>query len=165
LVIGFIEHFYTQLVTTRNYSAIANSHTLQFTTARTYVFSSCCVFTNRFLVTASNGGRSPSSEFSKLPASHSNSSQGLNCGSPQTESLTHQPNRSTPLTNPQAGGHLTPTLSSHCRLKTPVIVVGPRYMASTRTTQSTPLRTAHLLLRPIPSNGCLQNLYLAAAIV
>jgi hypothetical protein len=33
LVIGFIEHL--QIVTTRNYSAIANSHTLQFTTART----------------------------------------------------------------------------------------------------------------------------------
>jgi hypothetical protein len=32
-VIGFIEHL--QIVTTRNYSAIANSHTLQFPTART----------------------------------------------------------------------------------------------------------------------------------
>jgi hypothetical protein len=33
LVIGFIE--YLQIVTTSNYSAIANSHTLQFATART----------------------------------------------------------------------------------------------------------------------------------
>jgi hypothetical protein len=33
LVIGFIEHL--QIVTTSNYSAIASSHTLQFTTART----------------------------------------------------------------------------------------------------------------------------------
>jgi hypothetical protein len=33
LVIGFIEHL--QIVTTSNYSAIANSRTLQFTTART----------------------------------------------------------------------------------------------------------------------------------
>jgi hypothetical protein len=32
-VIGFIEHL--QIVTTSNYCAIANSHTLQFTTART----------------------------------------------------------------------------------------------------------------------------------
>jgi hypothetical protein len=32
LVTGFIEHL--QIVTTNNYSAIANSHTLQFTTAR-----------------------------------------------------------------------------------------------------------------------------------
>jgi hypothetical protein len=33
LVIGFTEHL--QIVTAINYSAIANSHTLQFTTART----------------------------------------------------------------------------------------------------------------------------------
>jgi hypothetical protein len=33
LVIGFIERL--QIVTTSNYSVIANSHTLQFTTART----------------------------------------------------------------------------------------------------------------------------------
>jgi hypothetical protein len=33
LVIGFIEHL--QNVTTSNYSGIANSHTLQFTTERT----------------------------------------------------------------------------------------------------------------------------------
>jgi hypothetical protein len=32
LVIGFTEHL--QIVTTSHYSAIANSHTLQFTTAR-----------------------------------------------------------------------------------------------------------------------------------
>jgi hypothetical protein len=32
---GFIEHLFTQLVTTNNYNAIANSHTLQFITART----------------------------------------------------------------------------------------------------------------------------------
>jgi hypothetical protein len=35
LVIGFIEQLYTQLITTSNCSAIANSHTLQFTTAPT----------------------------------------------------------------------------------------------------------------------------------
>jgi hypothetical protein len=33
LVIGFIEHL--QIVTTSNYSAITNSHTLQFTTEHT----------------------------------------------------------------------------------------------------------------------------------
>jgi hypothetical protein len=33
LVIGFIEHL--QIITTSNYSDIANSHTLQFTTTRT----------------------------------------------------------------------------------------------------------------------------------
>jgi hypothetical protein len=30
-MIGFIDHLYTQLVTTGNYSATANLHTLQFT--------------------------------------------------------------------------------------------------------------------------------------
>jgi hypothetical protein len=32
-MIGFIEHLY--IVSTSNYSTIANSHTMQFTTART----------------------------------------------------------------------------------------------------------------------------------
>jgi hypothetical protein len=35
MVAGFIEHLYTQLVTTSNYSAVANSHILQFITAHT----------------------------------------------------------------------------------------------------------------------------------
>jgi hypothetical protein len=34
LVIGFIEHLHTQLLSTSNYSVIANSHTVQFTTER-----------------------------------------------------------------------------------------------------------------------------------
>jgi hypothetical protein len=38
LVIGFIDHL--QIVTTSNYSVIANSHTLQFTTARAKSFQS-----------------------------------------------------------------------------------------------------------------------------
>jgi hypothetical protein len=41
LVIGFAEHL--QVVTTRNYSAIANSHTLQFTTVRTSFLSLLCL--------------------------------------------------------------------------------------------------------------------------
>jgi hypothetical protein len=48
LVIGFTD--YLQIVTTSNYSAIANSHNLQFTTARTMSFhsavvTSCCLVT------------------------------------------------------------------------------------------------------------------------
>jgi hypothetical protein len=50
LVFGFIENF--QIITTSNYSAIANSRTLQFTTAHTK--SSLFVFTSRFLGTGPN---------------------------------------------------------------------------------------------------------------
>jgi hypothetical protein len=51
LVIGFIEH--SQIITTSNYSAIANSYTLQFTTACTKP-SQPVVFTSLCLVAASN---------------------------------------------------------------------------------------------------------------
>jgi hypothetical protein len=63
-VIGFIEHL--QIVTTSNYSAIANSHTLQFITARSKS-SQSAVFNSRCLVTASNDGRSPYSVFPNYP--------------------------------------------------------------------------------------------------
>jgi hypothetical protein len=52
LVIGFIEHL--QIVTTSNYSAVANSHTLQFTTARTKSSHSFFSLSSRCLATASN---------------------------------------------------------------------------------------------------------------
>jgi hypothetical protein len=77
LVIEFIDH--SQVVTASNHSATANSHMLQFTTART-VFSICCFFTSRCLVAAFNGGSSLYSGFlnypraSATPASNSNSS-------------------------------------------------------------------------------------------
>jgi hypothetical protein len=64
LLIGYIDKL--QILTTSNRGTIANSHTLHFTTART-VFSVCCVFTSRCLVTASNGGRSPYAEFPNYP--------------------------------------------------------------------------------------------------
>jgi hypothetical protein len=63
LVIAFIEHL--QIVTTRNYSAIANSHTQQFTAARTKS-SVCCVFTSCCLVTDST--ISSALELTFLPA-------------------------------------------------------------------------------------------------
>jgi hypothetical protein len=61
---GFIDHL--QIVTTSNYSAISNSHTLQFTTACTMssqsaVFSTCCR-----LVTASNAVVTSASAFTFL---------------------------------------------------------------------------------------------------
>jgi hypothetical protein len=64
LVIGFIDHL--QIETTRNYSAVANSHTtIHYITQE--VFLVCWIFTSRCLVTASNCGRSPSSGFPNHP--------------------------------------------------------------------------------------------------
>jgi hypothetical protein len=54
LEIGFIDHFNTRIVTTLNYSAIANLHTLQITTARPKPFQSAAVSTSRFPVTDLN---------------------------------------------------------------------------------------------------------------
>jgi hypothetical protein len=100
LVIGFIAHFCTQLVTTGNYSAAANSHSAN-SLQHTLKSSQPAVFTS-FLVTASNGGRSPSSGFpnyplDQLPASDSNGSQGLNGSGPVTHAPTHQLTHSTLL--------------------------------------------------------------------
>jgi hypothetical protein len=47
-MIGFIDTLYAPLGTTRNYSATAALHTVQFTVTHTLVFS---VFTNRILAT------------------------------------------------------------------------------------------------------------------
>jgi hypothetical protein len=58
---GFIDHLYTQLGTTSNYSATANLHTLQITTAIAKPFPACCIFTSRSLTTASNSGDSSAS--------------------------------------------------------------------------------------------------------
>jgi hypothetical protein len=41
LDIGFIDHLYTQVVTTSNYSAIANLNNLQIITARAKSFPTC----------------------------------------------------------------------------------------------------------------------------
>jgi hypothetical protein len=53
LDIGFIDHLYTRLGTTSNYSATANLHNSQITSAPAKPFPACCVFTSRSLVTAS----------------------------------------------------------------------------------------------------------------
>jgi hypothetical protein len=55
---GFIDHIYTRLGTTSDYSATANCHNSQITTARAKPFLSCCVFTSRSLAAASNSGDS-----------------------------------------------------------------------------------------------------------
>jgi hypothetical protein len=46
LEIGFIDHLYTQLVTTCNYGAIADLHTLQFTVPRQLLSKHVPVATN-----------------------------------------------------------------------------------------------------------------------
>jgi hypothetical protein len=62
--IGFIEHL--QLVTTSNYNAIANSHTSLITIGHTRSSRSVTVFISSCLITASNGGLSPSSGLPQL---------------------------------------------------------------------------------------------------
>jgi hypothetical protein len=90
LINGSIEHVET--VTISNYSAIANSHTLQFSTAR-IKSSQSAVFTSRYLVTASNVVASSVFVFTPLLAG--------DCLK----------------TNSQAGGHLAPTSYSSDWLK------------------------------------------------
>jgi hypothetical protein len=90
----FIDHLNTQLVTTSNYSAIANLHTLQITRAYAKSFPACNVFTGRFLLTASNSADSSVSALTPLPAGYRLT----------TDSVLQ-------LTNSQAGGHLTPAPS------------------------------------------------------
>jgi hypothetical protein len=51
LDIGFTDHLYTSLGTTSNYSAIANLHALQVTTAQAKPFPACCVLISRSLAT------------------------------------------------------------------------------------------------------------------
>jgi hypothetical protein len=51
---GLIDHLYTRLGTTSNYSAIANLNNSQITIATAKSFPACCVFTSRYLATTSN---------------------------------------------------------------------------------------------------------------
>jgi hypothetical protein len=113
-VIGFMDHL--QIVTTSNYSAIANLHTQQFTTVHTmYVegvgqksgpctatFNDLLCFPQHILSLLSllclhhslpyNGFQrmgSQTTPMPPLPASNSNDSQGMNRNSPLTHSLTN----------------------------------------------------------------------------
>jgi hypothetical protein len=61
LVNGFIDHLYTPLGTVSNYSAVANLHTLQITTAPAKLFSSLQIFISCYLATASVTGDSSTS--------------------------------------------------------------------------------------------------------
>jgi hypothetical protein len=96
LITGFIEHLHTQLVTRTKCTAIANSHTLQFTTAHTKS-SQSAVFTGSLLATASNAIGSSTSVFMSLLAG---------------DFLTN---------DSKAGGHHTPlSCSSHCTQGSPL---------------------------------------------
>jgi hypothetical protein len=61
LDIEFIDHSYTRLGTTSNYSTTANLHNSQITTALAKHFPACCVFTSPSLITASNSEDSSAS--------------------------------------------------------------------------------------------------------
>jgi hypothetical protein len=61
LINGFIDHVYTPLGTTSNYSAIANLYTLQIITAPAKIFSSLLFFISRYLATDFNSGDSSAS--------------------------------------------------------------------------------------------------------
>jgi hypothetical protein len=52
----FIDHLITPLATSRNYSAIANLHSLKTNTAPAKLLPAFCVLTDRSLETASNSG-------------------------------------------------------------------------------------------------------------
>jgi hypothetical protein len=67
LDIGFIDHVNTRLGTTSNYSVTANLHNSQITTEPAKPFPACCVFTSRYLVTASNSGDSSASALKSSP--------------------------------------------------------------------------------------------------
>jgi hypothetical protein len=58
---GFIDHLYTRLGTTSNYSATSYLHNSQITTAPAKPFPACCVIISRSLATASNSGDSSAS--------------------------------------------------------------------------------------------------------
>jgi hypothetical protein len=49
---GVVDHLYSRLGTTSNYSATDNLHNLQITTAPAKHFPAYCVFTSRSLATA-----------------------------------------------------------------------------------------------------------------
>jgi hypothetical protein len=61
LVNGFTDHLHTRPGITSNYSATANLHNSQMTTAPAKPFPACCVSTSRSLAMASNSGDSSDS--------------------------------------------------------------------------------------------------------
>jgi hypothetical protein len=63
---GFIDHVYTRLGATSNYSATTDLHNSQIRTALAKPFSACYVFASRSLATASSSGEFSASRFQVL---------------------------------------------------------------------------------------------------
>jgi hypothetical protein len=87
---AFIDHVYTPLGTTSNYSVTANLHNSQITTPTAKPFPACCAFISRVLATDLNSG-----DFS------ASRSQVLSSHLPVQNSTLN----SLLTTNNQAGGH------------------------------------------------------------
>jgi hypothetical protein len=103
LQIGFTDHFTTRLVTTSNYSSIADLYAFQITIAYSKSFPVCCVFTSRSLVTASNSGNSSAFAVTSL----------LACSQLHRLSILFTDSLATDLQlSSQSDGHLTPTTPS-----------------------------------------------------
>jgi hypothetical protein len=120
---GFIDHLYTRLGTTGNYSAIAVLHNSQITVPTKH-FPACCVLTSRFLATASNSGDSSASCAQVL--------------------LSQSPVQSSCLSlSCRAQLHCQPSTYSLSLLNSPLsinsqLTWGPRYITSGQTQQKTP---------------------------
>jgi hypothetical protein len=67
-ILDLLTTLYTPLGTTGNYSAIANLHNSQFTTAPAKSLPACCVLTNRSLATVSNSGDSSAARVQVPPS-------------------------------------------------------------------------------------------------
>jgi hypothetical protein len=87
----FIDHLYTPVGITSNYSAIANLHTLQITIAPAKSFYSLSVFISSSLATASNSGDTSASRAQILSSQPPTQSSTLNWLAPRLAAISHQP--------------------------------------------------------------------------
>jgi hypothetical protein len=143
LVTGFIGHL--QIVTTSNYSAIANSHTQQFTTER--IKSSQSSMSHLSLL-GDGSQQCPVFLLTFLPAGDSPTTTSLHSTTQLNWHPSWRPSHTDLLLF-----WLQPQDSS-------LMAAGPCYIISAPTAQRTSLLTALILLHacllgPIPNSGCL----------
>jgi hypothetical protein len=139
----------------------ARDYTLQFTVTHTHTHTQSHtsvhshVFTSRCLLTASNGGHSPSSVFSNYPrtsGTSNNSSQRLNLNSSLTNSLTQSVTRQlTPLSLTDCPGYTTSRHGHHRK---------DCYFVAVYESLPSNARCLFVVLQSLPSNGstCEYNL-------